>query len=96
MIPNVFSPNGDNINDLYRPLFNGIKSIIFNIYDQSGNLMYTEEGTVGANPNIQGISIRGWDASNAYNGSSYFEYKIQAVLINDETVTKTGIFKILR
>ena len=96
MIPNVFSPNGDNINDLYRPLFNGIKSIIFNIYDQSGNLMYTEEGTVGANPNIQGISIRGWDASNAYNSSSYFEYKIQAVLINDETVTKTGIFKILR
>ena len=96
MIPNVFSPNGDNINDLYRPLFNGIKSIIFNIYDQSGNLMYTEEGTVGANPNIQGISIRGWDANNAYNSSSYFEYKIQAVLINDETVTKTGIFKILR
>jgi gliding motility-associated-like protein len=54
-VPSAFSPNGDGINDVVRPLTAGFRSIIFfKIYDRWGHLvfdMYTDrtggwDGTV--------------------------------------------------
>ena len=43
ILPNVFSPNNDGINDLFRPLTTGLSTIRFSVYDQFGNLIYNEK-----------------------------------------------------
>ncbi len=41
-MPNAFSPNGDGINDIIRPIALGVKSIeIFNIYNRWGQLVFS-------------------------------------------------------
>jgi gliding motility-associated-like protein len=46
-IPNVFSPNGDNINDYFRPAFGSDVTVIDlegTIYDRWGNLVFQSVG----------------------------------------------------
>jgi len=40
LLPTVFTPNNDGINDVFRPLFGGISEISMYIYDNWGNLVY--------------------------------------------------------
>ncbi|MBN4083033.1 gliding motility-associated C-terminal domain-containing protein, partial [bacterium AH-315-A23] len=40
MLPTVFSPNSDGLNDFFGPSFNGVKDISMYIYDSWGNLVY--------------------------------------------------------
>lgn len=41
-VPNVFSPNGDNINDFWMPIFSDtqVKILSLSIYDRWGNKVY--------------------------------------------------------
>jgi gliding motility-associated-like protein len=41
-IPNAFSPNGDGINDYYKPICAGLNAYIFEIYDRWGQLVYSD------------------------------------------------------
>ena len=53
-IPNVFTPNGDGINDLFKPEFESgyhIEILQFNIYDRWGSLVFHD------------ITDRGWDGT---------------------------------
>ena len=53
-LPNVFSPNGDNINDLYIPLpYMFVEKIDMKIYNRWGNLVFKTE-----DPDIN------WDGTN--------------------------------
>ncbi len=38
--PNVFSPNGDDVNDYFKVSFKSIKSFTIRIYSRTGNLVY--------------------------------------------------------
>lgn len=38
-LPNVFTPNGDGVNDIYKPISRGIKSMNVNIYSRYGNIV---------------------------------------------------------
>lgn len=40
-VPNVFSPDGDGVNDLFTYGSLGIDNFILNVYDRWGNVMYT-------------------------------------------------------
>lgn len=42
-VPNVFSPNDDNINDYFEIETNGISSYSFEVYTRSGTLVYKSE-----------------------------------------------------
>jgi len=42
-LPNVFSPNEDNVNDIFTVKTNGITSYSFSVYARSGNLIYKTE-----------------------------------------------------
>lgn len=59
-VPNAFSPNGDNVNDLFRVISTNQNLVIsdFAIYDRWGNLVYFE-----ANSTI--LEHRGWDGSSS-------------------------------
>ncbi len=46
-IPNVFSPNEDNINDFFEVKTNGINNYSFSVFTRSGTLVYkTESPTI--------------------------------------------------
>ncbi|MCG8328318.1 MAG: gliding motility-associated C-terminal domain-containing protein [Chitinophagales bacterium] len=57
-LPNVFSPNGDGRNDVFKP-FSGEDYIIsmFRVFDRWGGLLYEEEGATLA-------SVEGWDGTS--------------------------------
>ena len=95
MLPNVFTPNSDNFNDLFRPLFTGgILEIDFQIFDPDGHQIYYENSVTDLISND--LIINGWDGENAKSTTPYFIYKVKAKLLTGEEVIKTGLFKILR
>jgi gliding motility-associated-like protein len=59
MIPNVFSPNGDGINDIFLPMYTGSQPYSLEIYDRWGALHYS-----GNNKTL------GWDGSTANGGAA--------------------------
>ncbi|MEK9613904.1 MAG: gliding motility-associated C-terminal domain-containing protein, partial [Flavobacteriaceae bacterium] len=94
--PNAFSPNGDGINDFYRPLFSGFARVLFRIYDERGNVLYTEELEKSNSTEITGIKLEGWNGQNAPQ-SPYYIYHFTGYLITDETeINRTGTFVIIR
>ncbi len=95
MIPNVFTPNNDLVNDNFRPLFSGFLNMTFTVYDYRGNVVYNEYAEEEDIDNIQGISISGWDGENAPY-SPYFIYTAYGTLLDGETeVEKSGTFIII-
>lgn len=40
IMPNVFTPNFDSINDVYKPTLDEIKTLSFSIFNRYGNLIF--------------------------------------------------------
>jgi len=40
VLPNVFTPNFDSINDVFRPILDEITDLNFKIYNRNGNLIF--------------------------------------------------------
>ena len=80
-IPNGFTPNGDNINDLLRPVFTGMTNVEMRIYDTWGTLIYFE----------QGETLTGWDGmkngKNIENGN--YIMRVKAITITGEIIDKS-------
>jgi gliding motility-associated-like protein len=90
MVPNTFTPNGDGINDVFRPfIYRNIRAVHCWIYDRWGRL-------IAESQNIDRL----WDGQ--YNGrpaveGTYF-YVIEAELDTRESrpFRKTGSVTLLR
>ena len=89
--PNAFTPNGDGLNDTFRPVYYGFKSVDLQVFDTWGTLIYTETAK-GAN------IMNGWNGmlngKPATNGNYIFQVSGEA--FNGETVLKNGPFTLLR
>lgn len=96
MVPNAFSPNGDLINDTFRALFSGFVRVKFTVYDNFGNILYTES-IEEPNPDFpQGIKLNGWDGYNATSSTSYI-YRFEGFTFNEEDpIIRSGTFILLR
>lgn len=46
-LPNVFTPNADGVNDVFKPIARGIKSMKVNIYSRYGNLVASWDNVNG-------------------------------------------------
>ena len=96
LMPNVFTPNGDIWNNTFRPVFTGFSEITLRVYDAQGGLLYEGVGAEGSDPNIVGLSLRGWDGDVNLPSSPYFIYTITAKTIDDEPVFRDGTFILLQ
>lgn len=97
LAPNVFTPNGDLVNDRFKAILSGFAEVHFSIYDSYGNLLYVEQ-VAEENPleKLEGITLLGWDGANA-NGSPYYIYVIDGTLLDGETkIERSGVFSILK
>ena len=45
-VPNVFTPNGDDVNDLFIVRANGVDPIEISIYSRTGTLVYSEKAPI--------------------------------------------------
>lgn len=92
-LPNVFSPNEDGINDLFRIESNQSLSLInrWMIYDRWGNLMYSKPN------NSNGIN-EGWDGliKNIDAAQGVYTYLIDATFIDGHRETFAGSITLLR
>jgi gliding motility-associated-like protein len=86
-IPNAFSPNGDNYNDVLFVRGNCIESMEFIIYDRWGEKIFSSSTTAD-----------GWDGSLRGKplDSGVYYYNIKASMIDGSTIKRKGNITILR
>ncbi|MCD0490089.1 gliding motility-associated C-terminal domain-containing protein [Pedobacter sp. MC2016-14] len=86
-IPNVFSPNGDGKNDILFVRGTSIKSLLFNVYDQWGELIFRA--------NDKSV---GWDGT--YRGKlqpvGVYAYYTEIVQLDGSKVIRKGTVTLLR
>ncbi|GEL11532.1 gliding motility-associated C-terminal domain-containing protein [Flavobacterium glycines] len=88
MYPNAFTPNKDGFNDYFSPVFKGLTTIVFDVYDTWGGLIYSETGE----------TIKGWDGmiknQEAENGNYYF--KVTAKTFYGAIIKDQGAFVLIK
>lgn len=87
IIPNAFSPNGDQINDVLFLQNDCIKNLDFKIYDRWGNVVFESNTT-----------LLGWDGTNKGKvmDAGVFVYYVSATVFSGETITKKGNVSLIR
>ncbi len=88
-IPNAFSPNNDNVNDVFAPLGLGIKSFTMAIYDRWGERIFT---TTDLYKGWNGISQNGEMLSQ----SGVYVYVISVTDLQNKTHEYTGHVSLVR
>ena len=94
ILPTAFSPNGDGINDMFRPSLLGLKEVSMYIYDGWGNLVYevsSEVSLLTKDWGWNGIEIQN---TEPINGD--YRYYIKATTINDKLIEKEGRFLLIK
>jgi gliding motility-associated-like protein len=88
IIPNIFSPNGDGVNDIFSIRATGISNFDCKIYDRWGLLLYEWTGING------GWNGKGVNGNNSPEGT-YF-YLIIYTNNQGKIINKDGFFELVR
>jgi gliding motility-associated-like protein len=90
LLPNAFSPNGDGLNEVLRPICTGLQRLnYFQIYNRYGQLVYQQQQC--------GTSV-GWDGTvkgKKQNAGAYI-YTWQGVDFNGRAVSGKGTVVLVR
>lgn len=88
-MPNVFTPNSDGVNDVFRPIAAGAIEIIGKIYNRWGELIYGWQGINGY-----------WDGYTSPSGqlapSGTYFYVVTAKDVTDSPYELTGTVRLMR
>ena len=94
MLPTIFTPNNDGINDYFRPSTIGLKKVAMFIYDKWGNLVYefsSDVSSLEANWGWNGIEKGKTEPIN-----NDYRYYIIGTTINDINEEKEGRFLLVK
>ena len=78
--PSAFSPNGDGLNDILRPITQNISYISFTIWDDYNNVIFSTS-----------VPGEGWRTSLIPNASVMYYYRIQATTTAQRKIGLCGI-----
>ncbi len=87
-VPSAFTPNGDGINDVFRPVPIGMKSIkYFKVYDRRGQLMFSTD-----------VPNKGWDGKfkGAPQDSQVFVWIVDGVDYQGKEIFQKGTVTLIR
>ena len=87
-VPNAFTPNGDGINDIFRPIPIGMKSLrYFRVYNRSGQLIFSTS--------IQNL---GWDGTfkGKAQDSDVYVWIVEGVDYQGKTIFRKGSVTLIR
>ena len=89
MVPNGFTPNGDGVNDYFKPVYIGVVTTLIEVYNTWGSMVYSEEGNI----------LKGWNGfiknTEAENGN--YIYKIIAKPFNTTIpIVLNGAFTLMK
>ncbi len=87
-VPSAFTPNGDGINDVFRPIPIGMKYIkYFKVYDRRGTLMFSTT-----------VQNKGWDGryKGAPQDSQVFVWIVDGVDYQDKEIFQKGTVTLIR
>ncbi|MEK9603192.1 MAG: PKD-like domain-containing protein [Flavobacteriaceae bacterium] len=104
MVPNVFTPNSDGINDRFFPLFSGFKNVTFEVFDHRGNLLYTEYQESNNLQYAEPFDIEGWAGPeinqsnlNSADNNPYYIYNFfGTTFLENKIIEKSGAFILAR
>jgi gliding motility-associated-like protein len=86
-IPNIFSPNGDGINDILYAYLKGTKKITFRIYNRWGEKVFETDSP-----------LKGWDGN--YKGKEaepgIYVYDVYAIYWDNEVFKQKGSITLVR
>lgn len=87
-IPDAFTPNGDGLNEIFKPTMAGLRSLtFFRIYNRWGQLLFeTTQPNTGWNGKFNG--------DEQPNGA--YVYTVQAIDYLGEIINKKGTFVLIR
>ncbi len=88
LMPNVFTPNGDGINDVIKPILLGIeKFVCFKVYNRWGNIIFESQDR-----------DRSWDGQfrTQGQGTETFMWYSEGYDRNGKLVKRTGMITLLR
>ncbi|QMU66451.1 MAG: PKD domain-containing protein [Flavobacteriaceae bacterium] len=88
VIPTAFTPNGDNINDVMKPVFRGMNEVEMRVYNTWGSLVYSEKG-----PNLTG-----WDGTINGNKAENGNYVIvvKATVFYGRIIERNGPIALIK
>ena len=92
--PNAFTPNRDGINDSFRPIFTGIISGNFKVFNNQGLILHDESFDITGDLRSK-FKLDGWNASNRRNQDKVFYYKFYGKTLDDYEIDKSGYFVII-
>ncbi len=93
LMPNAFTPNGDNVNDYFYPITRGIKTISkFVIFNRLGQKVF--EGK-DFNPNNNKLGWNGRINGEPQTTSTYV-YLLSAICHDGQTIEKKGSFLLIK
>ncbi|HYG14595.1 MAG TPA: T9SS type B sorting domain-containing protein [Bacteroidia bacterium] len=80
--PNAFTPNGDELNDLFAPYLTGIVHIRMNIYNRWGEVVYALDEKI--QPGTGPITNIGWDGNFRGKAATIDVYAYTAILLTKD------------
>lgn len=92
-LPNAFTPNNDNLNDIFYVITRGkVELITFRIYNRWGQKIFETSGLADNN--------NGWDGTfkgeEQHSGSYTYIVNARAVLVGGPFIQKSGSFLLIR
>jgi gliding motility-associated-like protein len=87
-VPTAFTPNGDGLNDVVRPIAVGVKQIrYFSIYNRWGQLVFRTS-----------VNGQGWDGriGGVPQGSNVFVWMVSAIDYLDKPIFLKGTVTLIR
>lgn len=89
-VPNIFTPNGDNVNDLFFLKASNLKSITMQIFDRWGHVVFDTESTSG------NVAWDGKTGSGKEASAGVYFYVIKATGSDGQTYNKKGTLTLVR